>query len=71
MKTMKLIAFILILIGALNRGLVGVFNFDLVAWIFGSMTVLARIVYVLVGLAAVYKIVMWGKCCKDGTCEKK
>lgn len=63
MKIVKLIAFILVLVGALNRGLVGFFNFDLVAWIFGSMTVVARIVYALVGLAAVFKLIMWGQCC--------
>lgn len=48
MKTIKLIAFILILIGALNRGLVGFFNFDLVAWIFGNMSVVSRIIYAIV-----------------------
>jgi uncharacterized membrane protein YuzA (DUF378 family) len=63
MKIAKLIAFILVLVGALNRGLIGLFNFDLVAWIFGSMTVIARIVYTLVGLAAVFKLIMWGQCC--------
>lgn len=75
MKIAKLIAFILVLVGALNRGLVGFFNFDLVAWIFGSMTVIARIVYALVGLAAVFKLIMWGQCCMGWTCgwtcEKK
>lgn len=51
MKTIKLIAFILVLIGALNWGLVGVFGFDLVASIFGAMSTLSRIVYALVGAA--------------------
>ena len=45
---------ILVIVGALNWGLVGVFSFDLVAAIFGVMSVLARIVYVLVGLSAIY-----------------
>ena len=49
MKTIKLIAFILVVIGALNWGLVGVFGFDLVASIFGEMGILSRIVYALVG----------------------
>ena len=39
------------------RGLVGVFNFNLVAAIFGEMSILSRIVYTLVGLSAVYDIV--------------
>ena len=51
-----LIAFIFLLVGGLNWGLVGFFDFDLVAAIFGDMTTLSRIVYDLVGLAAVYMI---------------
>jgi uncharacterized membrane protein YuzA (DUF378 family) len=50
------IAVILVIIGGLNWGLVGIFNFDLVRSIFGDMTVLSRIVYTLVGLAAIYLI---------------
>lgn len=46
----------LVLIGALNWGLVGVFGFDLVARIFGEMTVVTRLVYTVVGLAALYDI---------------
>lgn len=48
------IAVILVIVGGLNWGLVGIFDFDLVATIFGDMTSLSRIVYALVGLAAVY-----------------
>ena len=57
MKTIKIIAIILVVIGGLNWGLVGLFNFDLVAAIFGEMSVLSRIVYTIVGLAALYDIV--------------
>ncbi len=53
MHILKLITFILVIIGALNWGLVGFFNIDLVAMIFGEMTVLSRIVYSLVGISAV------------------
>ncbi len=49
---LKITSYILVLIGALNWGLVGVFNFDLVATIFGDMTILSRSVYTLVGLSA-------------------
>lgn len=45
---------VLVVIGALNWGLVGIFKFDLVAALFGDMSALSRIVYALVGLAAVY-----------------
>ena len=48
------IAFALLVIGGLNWGLVGLFEFDLVAAIFGEMSALARLVYVLVGLSALY-----------------
>ena len=51
-----LIALILVIVGGLNWGLVGLFNFDLVATIFGAGSTLSRIVYILVGLAAVYTI---------------
>ncbi|CAM3811655.1 DUF378 domain-containing protein [Bordetella sputigena] len=50
------IALILAIIGGLNWGLVGAFNFDLVAAIFGAGSAIARIVYLLVGLAALYLI---------------
>ena len=57
MKKLDLIVWALLAIGGLNWGLVGIFNFDLVAVIFGEMSVLSRVVYSLVGLAAVYDIV--------------
>jgi uncharacterized membrane protein YuzA (DUF378 family) len=52
------IALILVIVGGLNWGLVGIFGFDLVAWIFSSIYVVARIVYVLVALAAIYMIII-------------
>ncbi len=48
------IALILTIVGALNWGLVGTFQFDLVAAIFGNMSMLSRVVYSLVGLSAVW-----------------
>jgi len=50
------VAFVLMVIGALNWGLVGLFQFDLVATIFGDMSTLSRIIYTLVGLSALYSI---------------
>ena len=61
------LAMVLVIIGGLNWGLVGLFNFDLVAAIFGTGSV-ANVIYDLVGLAAVYMIYMVFKmagCCKD------
>lgn len=50
------VAMALLIIGGLNWGLVGLFEFDLVAAVFGVMSTASRAVYVLVGLAAVYSI---------------
>lgn len=50
------LAFALLIIGGLNWGLVGLFNFDVVAAIFGAMSTVSRVIYVLVGLAALYKL---------------
>lgn len=49
-------ALTLVIVGGLNWGLVGAFDFNLVATLFGDMSTLSRIVYVLVGLSAVYLI---------------
>ena len=57
LSPLDLAALILIVVGGLNWGLVGIFDFDLVAAIFGEMSVLARIVYVLVGISAAYAAV--------------
>ena len=54
---MDTIALILSIIGSLNWGLVGIFKFDLVAWLFGGQTaVFSRIIYTLVGLAGIWCI---------------
>ena len=54
---MDMVALILSVIGCINWGLVGLFRFDLVAWLFGgSASLLSRIVYTLVGLAGVWCI---------------
>lgn len=57
MRVINNIALILSIIGGINWGLIGLFKFDLVAWIFGGQeAVFARIIYALVGLAAVWCI---------------
>ena len=50
------IAMILLIIGAINWGLVGLFNFNLVSAIFGERSALSKVIYVLVGIAGVYSI---------------
>lgn len=52
------LALLLTIIGALNWGLIGAFSFDLVAFIFGQMSIISRIVYVLVGLAGIWCITL-------------
>lgn len=57
MKTIDSIALILLIIGGINWLLVGLFSFDLVAAIFGGQgAILARIVYIIVGICAIYSI---------------
>ena len=56
MKILDKVALILIIIGALNWGLIGLFKFDLVAALFGEMSVLSRIVYSLVGISGLWGI---------------
>lgn len=51
-------ALVLVIIGALNWGLIALFNFNLVASIFGDFTILSRIIYGLVGLAGLYSITL-------------
>ena len=58
MTTLDRIALVLVIIGAINWGLVGLFQFDLVAALFGGQSAtLSRIVYVIVGLAGLYCLV--------------
>lgn len=56
MGALDWIAMTLLIIGGLNWGLMGLFNFDLVASIFGQMSAISRVIYTLVGLSALYSI---------------
>lgn len=58
---MRRIALALVIIGAINWGLIGLFGLNLVETIFGEMSWLSRIVYVLVGLAGAYSITIFGQ----------
>ena len=57
MRALNIVTLVLLIVGGLNWGLVGLAGFDLVAAIFGEMSLLSRVVYVLVGLSALYQIV--------------
>ena len=60
-KAMDCTALTISIIGAVNWGLIGFFNFNLVAFLFGSMSWLSRIVYALVGLSGLYLISFYMK----------
>lgn len=62
-KFLKYTSYILVLIGAINWGLVGFYKFDLVAHLFGEMTRLSRLVYCLVGVSAIISAVTTYACC--------
>src|SRR3546814_15270885 len=56
-STLNIVTLILLIIGGLNWGLVGLFEFNLVAAIFGEMSLLSQIIYILVGLSALWQII--------------
>ena len=59
MKTLDVIAAVLLIIGGLNWGLVGFFNINFVEMVFGQMPALVRLIYCLVGVSALYMIFQW------------
>jgi len=64
MKWLHIVAFILLVVGGLNWGLVGLFNFNLVSALFGSVPMLEQVVYILVGVSAVVVVVTHKGDCK-------
>ncbi|NDI36589.1 DUF378 domain-containing protein [Chengkuizengella sediminis] len=66
MKTCNVIALLLVIIGGLNWLLVGIFEWDLVAELFGGMdSIFSKIVYIIVGLAAIYSLSFFNKISQD------
>ncbi|MCI1946065.1 DUF378 domain-containing protein [Clostridium luticellarii] len=61
MRTLDIIALILVVIGALNWGLIGFFRYDLIASLFGTMSSFTRVIYALVGLGGLYALSFFGK----------
>lgn len=61
LKTVDYIALVLVIVGAINWGLIGFFGFDLIRVLFGDMTVLSRIIYSVVGIAGLYGLSYFGR----------
>ena len=57
MNPLDWVTLVLVVIGGINWGLVGLIGLDLVATIFGAMSFITRVVYILVGLSAIYTII--------------
>ncbi|WMT92847.1 DUF378 domain-containing protein [Pelagibacterium sp. H642] len=67
MRALNIITLLLVIVGGLNWGLVGLFQFDLVAAIFGGQdSVLSRIIYVLVGISALWQLIPLFRSFSDG-----
>ena len=60
-KALDYTALVIAVIGAVNWGLIGLFRFDLVAMIFGQMSLISRIIYVLVGICGLYLLSLFGR----------
>ena len=61
MKVLNCVALTIAIIGAINWGLIGFFQFDLVRVIFGNMSLFSRIIYAVVGLSGLYAISYFGR----------
>ncbi len=66
MRAINLVTLLLVIVGGLNWGLIGLFDFDLVAALFGEMSALSRIVYILVGASAVWQLIPFIKGFSEG-----
>lgn len=70
MKALHMVTFLLVIVGALNWGLVGLFNLNLVTALLGGFPGLEQLVYVLVGASAVYLVATHMKDCKVCSAKK-
>jgi len=59
MRSIDFLAAIVVIVGALNWGLVGLFRFDFVPAVLGDATVLSRLAYIVVGAAGLYQVLQW------------
>ncbi|MCD7864900.1 MAG: DUF378 domain-containing protein [Clostridiales bacterium] len=60
-KVLDIVLLVLVIIGAVNWGLVGFFRFNLISYLFGNMTWLTRVIYAVVGLSGLYMISAFGR----------
>lgn len=58
---LDIVALILIIIGAINWGLIGFFRFDLIVSLFGQLSAISRIIYAIVGIAGIYSLILFWK----------
>ena len=65
MKLLNYIALTIAIVGAVNWGLIALFSFDLVAWLFGTMTMLTRLIYGIIGLAGLWAITFFTRISVD------
>lgn len=66
-KGLDYTALTLVIIGAVNWGLIGIFQLDLVSFLFGNMTWLSRLIYTLVGLSGLYLLSLYGRVTEMGS----
>jgi uncharacterized membrane protein YuzA (DUF378 family) len=66
MKALNLVTLLLVIVGGINWGLVGLADFNLVAALFGAGSMLTRLVYILVGLSALYQIIPFSRALSAG-----
>lgn len=65
MKVINCIVLTLVIIGAINWGLVGLFNFNLVTFIFTKATIVSKIIYTLVGIAGLWSLTFFSRLCGE------
>lgn len=65
MKTLDYVSLVLVIVGAINWGLVGLFELDLVRIIFGEMSMLSRIIYLVIALGGLYCLSLFGRIRND------
>lgn len=65
MKVWNCLALIITIIGAINWGLIGLFDFNLVSFLFGVGSIITRIIYILVGICGIYLLTFFSKLDED------
>jgi len=70
-KMIHIVAFTLVVVGALNWGLIGLLDFNLVTTLVGQWPTFEKLVYILVGVSAVYELAMHPKSCKMCSMKSK